>query len=158
MTPEEKKAAAPTATEFAERLAQLRSELPACVRFHCATDQGWDAFLAANGLTEKQAEAYLRMRLSLLTFIENRFRQGIRITQDEIETYYRDTLVPQYSAGQQAPPLASVAPRIQEILLQQHVNQLFGSWLDNLRKQGDVEILDPALSPADQPAQAEGAQ
>jgi len=39
-----------------------------------------------------------------------------------------------------------VSPRIQEILLQQQVNALFGEWLQNLRKQGDVEVLDPALA------------
>ena len=43
------------------------------------------------------------------------------------------------------PPLSDVAPRIEEILLEQQVTVLFDTWLDNLRKQGDVEILDPAL-------------
>ena len=37
-----------------------------------------------------------------------------------------------------------MAPRIEEILLEQQVNVMFGTWLDNLRKQGDVEVLDPA--------------
>jgi len=49
--------------------------------------------------------------------------------------------------------LDQVAPRIQEILLQQRVNLLFDEWLNNLRKQGEVEVLDPALeTPAPQPA------
>jgi len=158
LTPEEKKAAEPTDKELEERVALLREDVPACARYHCATDQGWSAFLAANGLAEKDAETYLRMRLSLLSFIENRFRQGIRISQEEIENYYRDTLVPQYAAGKGAPALASVAPRIEEILLQKQVNQLFSSWLDNLRKQGDVEILDPEFVPANKPAPAEGSK
>jgi hypothetical protein len=38
-----------------------------------------------------------------------------------------------------------VAPRIEEILLQQQVNTLFDDWLANLRKEGDVEVLDPSL-------------
>jgi hypothetical protein len=48
-------------------------------------------------------------------------------------------------AGEAIPPLEEVAPRIQEILLQRQVNVLFDDWLKNLRKQGDVEVLDPAL-------------
>ena len=44
--------------------------------------------------------------------------------------------------------MEQVEPRIEEILLQQKVNVLFGDWLDNLRKQGDVEVLDPSLEPA----------
>jgi hypothetical protein len=38
-----------------------------------------------------------------------------------------------------------VAPRIEEILLQKQVNALFDDWLRNLRKQGDIEVLDPEL-------------
>jgi len=156
MTADEAKGAQPSEQKLKDRLAVLRADLPACARFHCTTDAGWAAFLAANAITEDQAETYLRARLSLLAFIENRFRQGIRISQDEIEGYYRETLVPQYPAGQKPPPLDSVSGRISEILLQQQVNQLFSAWLDNLRKQGDVEILDPALANPDQPARGGG--
>lgn len=156
MTPEEAKAAQPTEAQIKERLASLRADLPACARYHCDTDAGWAAFLAANVLTQGETESYLRTRTSLLAYIENRFRQGIRISQEEIETYYRDTLVPQYPAGQEAPKLESVAPHISEILLQQQVTQLFSAWLDNLRKQGDVEILDPDLAPAPHPDSAGG--
>ena len=44
-----------------------------------------------------------------------------------------------------APPLDSVSSRIEEILLQQHVNVLLQDWLKSLRDQGNVIILDPAL-------------
>ncbi len=158
MTLEEKAAAEPGAEVLKERLTQLREDLPACVQYNCANDRGWAAFLEANRLTDDEVKKYLRLRLSLLSFIEIRFRQGIRISQEEIENYYRDTLVPQYTAGQQAPPLASVSPRIEEILLQQQVNQLFGAWLDNLRKQGDVEILDLAPVAENPPARKGGEQ
>jgi hypothetical protein len=87
----------------------------------------------------------MRLRLEILRFIETRFRQGIRISQQEIEAYYRNTLLPQYKPGSKIPPLEAVSARIEEILLQQQVNALFSAWLENLRKQGDVEILDPAL-------------
>jgi len=156
MTPEEKKQSGPSVERLHRRLALLREELPACARYHCATDAGWAAFLAANGLTEDEAVSYLRLRLSLLSFIESRFREGVRISQEEIENYYRDKLVPEYPPGQQAPALATVSPRISEILLQQQVTQLFDAWLDNLRKQGDVEILDASLNAADQPTPAGG--
>lgn len=142
---EEEQAAQPSEEEVQARLAQLRAQLPACVRMNCATDSGWAAFLAANGLNEAQVRTYLRMRLQMLAFIENRFQQGIRISQEDIDAYYNKTLLPEYPKNQPVPPLSSVSPRIEEILLQERVNSLFDAWLDNLRKQGDVEILDPAL-------------
>ena len=51
--------------------------------------------------------------------------------------------------GEAIPPLEQVSGRIEEILLQQQVNVLFDQWLTNLRKQGDVEVLDPALAGPD---------
>jgi peptidyl-prolyl cis-trans isomerase SurA len=147
---EDAEAAEPTEKQLDARLMEIRSQAPACVRAGCASEAGWEAFLAKEGLTERRVEAYFRYRMEILRFIEQRFRPGIRITQPQIETYYRDTLLPQYAAGEAVPPLRDVAPRIEEILLEQQVNILFDQWLDNLRQQGDVEILDPALAePAD---------
>lgn len=144
---EDAEAVEPAEKDIQARLTELRKELPACVHMNCSTDAGWKAFLDAHGLTEKQVEDYMRRRLQILAFIETRFRQGIRIAQEDVEAYYRDTLLPQYTKNETAPPLKNVAPRIEEILLQQQVNSLFSAWLENLRKQGDVEVLDPALEP-----------
>lgn len=139
----------PTAEEVDARVSNLRKQLPACSRENCASDEGWEKLLAAHGLTPARVQSYIRYRLEILSFIEQRFRQGIQITQQQIETYYHDTFLPQYKSGETAPPLDQVSSRIQEILLEQQVNVLFDTWLTNLRQQGDVEVLDPALeSPA----------
>jgi hypothetical protein len=142
---EDTEAVDPSQDEVNARLGEIRSELPACVHQDCASEQGWKAFLASHDLSPQLVEGYLRLRIQVLRFIELRFRQGILISPEETETYYRKTLLPQYAAGEIPPPLEKVAPRIEEILLQQRVNSLFGDWLMNLRKQGEVEMLDPAL-------------
>jgi peptidyl-prolyl cis-trans isomerase SurA len=136
----------PPHSEVDARLLEIRIEVPICVRQNCASDAGWKAFLAANGLTTERVDSYLRYRLEILRFIELRFRQGILISHEEIQNYYQKTLVPQYTEGQAVPTLDAVAPRIEEILLQQQVNVMFDEWLKNLRAQGDVEVLDPALN------------
>jgi len=146
---EDAMAAAPSEEDVQARVNEIRKELPACVRVNCATDAGWQAFLKANQLTAEQVENYVRLRLEILRFIEIRFRQGIRISSEETEAYYRDKLVPQYAKGAQVPPLSAVAPRIEEILLEEQVNVMFDNWLDNLRKQGNVEVLDPSLESSD---------
>lgn len=153
---EDAQSSEPQQAEVDARLADIRKEVPACVRQNCASDTGWKLFLANHGLTPERVDAYLRYRLEILRFIEQRFRQGIRITPQEIETYYHDTLVPQYAAGEAIPPLEKVSPRLEEILLQQKVNLLFDEWLTNLRKQGDVEILDPALETNEAPVAGAG--
>jgi len=139
----------PGADEIAARLHEIRTQLPACVRADCKSDSGWAAFLKQHGLTPEQVQDYLRNRIEILGFIELRFRQGIRITPEEIETYYQGTLLPQYPSGEKPPPLQQVSSRIEEILLQQRVNAMFDSWLSNLRKQGQIEVFDPRLETAD---------
>jgi hypothetical protein len=153
---EDAQAADPSPAEIDARLAQIRKELPACVHEDCASEAGWKAFLAAHGLTAGRVQSYMRYRVEILRFIEQRFRQGIRISPQEIETYYRETLVPQYAKGEAIPKLDQVSPRIEEILLQQKVNVLFDDWLANLRKQGEVEVLDPALESSDTPTGVQG--
>ncbi|MGD0789270.1 MAG: peptidylprolyl isomerase [Terracidiphilus sp.] len=145
-----------TQAEVDLRLAEIRRQLPACVHQNCVSEAGWTAFLATNGLTPGRVESYLRNRIGILRFIEERFRQDIRISQAEIETYYRQTLLPQYAKGEAIPPMEEVAPRIQEILLQRQVNVLFGDWLTTLRKQGEVEVLDPALEDPETPGNPQG--
>jgi len=152
---EDAEAAEPSQAEVDARLTEIRKEVPACVRFNCASDEGWKAFLAAHELTQERVETYLRYRLEILRFIEQRFRQGIRIAPEEVKAYYRETLVPQYPAGEAIPPLDKVAPRIEEILLERQVNVLFDDWLNSLRKQGDVEVLDPSLAAAATPNSTE---
>ncbi len=142
---EDLQSAEPAQAEVDARLTEIRRQLPACVRSHCATEEGWKRFLAIHSLTQERVEAYLHYRLQILRFIEQRFRQGIAIQPEEIEAYYRNTLLPQYPQGEAVPPLDEVSRRIQEILLQQRVNVMFDDWLNNLRKQGSIEVLDPTI-------------
>jgi peptidyl-prolyl cis-trans isomerase SurA len=149
--------AEPTRDEVSARVQELRRMLPECVHEHCETDAGWKAFLERHHLTEERVDAYSSYRLEILAFIEQRFRSGIHISQQDIEDYYQKTLLPQYKSGESIPTLKEVAPRIEEILLQQQVNILFDEWLTNLHNQGDIEILDPSLEEprTDAPAQSE---
>jgi peptidyl-prolyl cis-trans isomerase SurA len=147
MHEEDAPASSPTPAQLQTRLGELRKELPACVHQKCASDAEWAAFLTAHGLTNERVERYLQTRIEILRFIEQRFRQGVSISPEEIQTYYHDTLLPQYGKGETPPPLDKVSARIEEILLQQRVNVLFDDWMNNLRRQGQVEVVDPSLEP-----------
>ena len=127
-------------------LDALREQLPACVKSDCKTEAGWVSFLAEHNLTAAEVTERWKRRMQILRFIDTRFRAGLRISKPDIEDYYNKTFVPQFKKENlSAPSLASVSSRIEEILLQQHVNDLLQDWLKNLRDQGSVIILDPAL-------------
>jgi peptidyl-prolyl cis-trans isomerase SurA len=138
----------PTSTPTAQvdkSMTELRKQIPACAQVHCETAQGWAAFLRVNTLNEEVVVERWSQRMAMLNFIDLRFRSGIRISQDQIATYYQKTLVPALAKdNQKAPPLAEVSARIQEILLQQQVSGLFQDWVSSLRDQGNVQIVDPA--------------
>ena len=125
-------------------LEELRSHLPQCVKYDCKTDAGWKAFLKANDLMQDEVDAYWKQRLQILRFIDVRFRTGIRIPQENVEDYYKKSVVPAFERlHEKAPPLKEVSARIQEVLLQQQVNGLLQDWLKSLRSEGGVRILDP---------------
>jgi peptidyl-prolyl cis-trans isomerase SurA len=128
------------------RLNEVRRIIPECARFHCDTDAGWQAFLKSKDLTEKQVEEHWAERIEILNFIQSRFGSGVRITPAEIKDYYEKTFLPRFRAagGIAAPSPESVSSRIQEVLLQQRVSSLLLEWLQSLKSEGSVSILDPA--------------
>ena len=146
----------PTDSEVNEQVAYLRKHIPACAGKGCETEQGWQRFLKAQGLTGEQLHAFWKERMEILDFIRVRFRTGIRITKPEIETYYKQQLVPEFEARKlKAPPLAQVSDRIEEVLLQQHVNVLLEDYLRSLKDTGSVLILDPQYSSLGSPSRLE---
>jgi len=134
-----------TDEQVQQALTDLRNHLPKCRQYRCATPEGWKAFLAANDLTEAEVVAHWRQRLAILRFIDLRFRSGIRIPNEEVEAYYRKSILPVYERQHEKPPaLTEISERIREVLLQQHVNGFLQDWLKSLRDEGSVQILDPA--------------
>jgi hypothetical protein len=134
-----------TDEQVQQALTDLRNHLPKCRQYKCTTAEGWKAFLASNGLTEDEVVAHWRQRLAILRFIDLRFRSGLRISNQEIEAYYQKSILPVYEKqNEKPPPVSDISSRIQEVLLQQHVNGLLQDWLKSLRDEGSVQILDPA--------------
>ncbi len=132
--------------EVEKDLELLKKQLPACVQYKCQTEEGWARFLADHNLTPEEVETRWHQRMQILTFIDARFRAGMRISKLEIADYYNKTFVPQFKAQHSRPPtLDSVSDRIEQVLLQQHVSAVLQDWLKTLRDQGNVVILDPAL-------------
>jgi hypothetical protein len=124
--------------------ADLRKDLPACAHADCTSDAGWKNVLEKSGFTEEELRQRLKQRIQVIHFIEQRFRSGIRISDQQIEEYYNNTLLPQYAKQKAtAPPLDSIRDRVGEILLQEQVSALLDSWLKTLRDSGHVRMMQP---------------
>jgi peptidyl-prolyl cis-trans isomerase SurA len=135
----------PTDEDVQKELTQLREVIPECAQYHCQTQEGWLDFLKAKGLTESEVQEHWKQRMQILAFVQSRFGAGVHITPAEIQTFYTKTLVPMYhDKPVKPPPLSAVSGRIEEILLQQRVSSLLLEWLESLKNEGSVSILDPA--------------
>jgi parvulin-like peptidyl-prolyl isomerase len=126
------------------QIATLRKDIPACKQYHCETDEGWKKFLGEHGFTEEEFRSRWLQRMQLLKFIEVRFRNGVKIKDEDIQSYYEKTMLPEYARRSVTPPkLETVKKRIEEVLLQQEVSALLEDWLKSLRAQGSVRIIVP---------------
>ena len=107
------------------QLATLRKSIPKCAAYHCRkrTPAG-EKFAADQGFTVGEVRDRWRQRMAMLRFIEDRFRMGIRVEQADVDDYYKNTMLPVYKKENVTPPAeATIADRIQEIVLQQRVNR-----------------------------------
>lgn len=143
--------------ELAQAIDEIRTNAPACVPFHCETDAGWKAFLAAHGFTQEEVEDHVRERLQILKFIDLRFGVAARIPTADVQKYYDQTLKPEFASKHASlPELRSVAPQIREILRQQQISSLVDQWLSSLRTDAHVRILDTAYRALPAAAQGDG--
>ena len=118
------------------KIADIRAQ-------HGATPQQWQEHLKAYGLTEQEFTQRLENQLRTMTFVDHRLRPSIVIDRSAVETYYRNTFLPElHKRGtQQDPPLADVQSQIREVLTQQRIDETLTVWLRNLRQQSRVRIL-----------------
>ena len=136
-----------TEQQVQQSIAGLQKNLSACAHAACATANGWASVLRAHGFTPQQVEARERERLQTLQFIHWRFGSTVRISRSDEQKFYESTLLPQFAQhGITAPPFAKIASRIHEILLQQKISSMLGDWLQSLRSEGEVHIVDAAYA------------
>jgi peptidyl-prolyl cis-trans isomerase SurA len=131
----------PPAEEVQQRIQDIQK--------HAATAPSvWQSALKQYALSQQQVEAWIARDLAILHQVDARLRPAVQINPLTIESYYRDTFLPQLrKAGAQDVPLAQVSGKIRDILTEQKVNELFNSWLQSLRAESKISTPGPASSP-----------
>ena len=143
----------PSDEELQQDLNKLRAQLP-----NGSNDAQWHKLLASYDLTKEAVKEHLRTEFQVMNFVEVRLRPNVHITGDEIETYYKDQLLPDLAKNGGKPiPLDDVEPRIKELLTQQRMDELLDVWLHNLRQQAEINstVAVPGINEPD-PAKASG--
>ena len=123
-------------------LSKVASLIPFCANGACSTPEGWDHFLATQHFTQESFRQYWQQRSAVLSFVEQRFRSGIRPDPNMVATYYREAFLPRFERSHAtAPPLSAVADQIGDILIEQDISSLLSDWLKTLRAQSTIVVF-----------------
>jgi peptidyl-prolyl cis-trans isomerase SurA len=106
--------------------AQLETELVRD-RFGGSEQKLRDA-LQRYSLTAPQLREQLLWQITVLQFIDQRFRGGVVVTEDEVRAYYDQHEYPKNQS------FDVLAPKIRTALEGERINQSFNDWLDQARK------------------------
>jgi hypothetical protein len=125
-----------TPDQISARVLQLRQTVPAW-----KSDDGWHAALASYGLTEDDVAERTAVQVNLSRYLDVRFRPEIHIERRAVEEYYRQKLLPEMrAAGGPDKSFDQAAPKIEQLLTEQRMNQLQDDWLRSLRLQANIQV------------------
>lgn len=108
-------------------------------RFHGSRAE-MSAALAKYSLTEPELRAQLLWQLTVLRFIDQRFRAGVLVTDDDIKSYYE-----QHRGELGSDSFEALRPKIQSTVEGDRINQLFNAWLEHERKITRIEYKQEAF-------------
>jgi hypothetical protein len=121
----------PAESQGAELEAELRRD-----RYANSSEKLREA-LARYGLTETDLRDRLLWQITVLQFIDQRFRAGVVVTDDEVRQYYD-----QHATKQS---FEEAAPKLKQAIEAERINQSFNDWLDQARKTYRVQFKEAAF-------------
>lgn len=129
-----------TEVEEAKIEARLQS-----LRDAFAAKGGLAALLQRVGLQESELKSYIRLELSLLKFVDFRFRPFVSVSDEEIRNYYDKRLVPQLRESKiDVPPLDQISAKIEVILREEKINAVMDQWIQEVRASSRIEYFNEA--------------
>lgn len=130
----------PTAT-FQDADAQLSS----LEKERFKTDAAFDQALRRYGLTRLDLRYTFKWQLTVLRFIDVRFKPAALVTGQEVQHYYDTHLPSLRKAHPKAYSLEDLHSEIHDTLVSEKVNQEFFAWLDEQRKHAKIRFLEEKL-------------
>jgi hypothetical protein len=127
-----------TAQETNSQLDRLKEQ-----RFR--TNLAFEQALHRYGLTELELRTEFQWQLTVLRFIEIRFKPAVLITDDDINKYYQEhaaTLQRQYPGKS----LDDLREQIRDTLTEEQVNQRFFRWLEYQRRNNKIQFREESLA------------
>lgn len=118
---------------------EARRNLDSVIKSGYGNESAYKKALAVYGVSEEELKERLQWQLTVLRFIDLRFRTSASVSDDQIRQYYE--------AHKQVFPSGLDASRakINELLAGEQTNKEFYDWLDRRRKAMAIKFLEGGL-------------
>ena len=123
----------PAPEEVAAELGRVRQQFPRAA----ATVEGWNALLAAYGVTERDIEDHLAAQLRVLRLLICGFADWSGWTgMPSTPIISRSSFLNCGNEARPEPPVTEVSGKIEKILTEQGIDEMLNHWLETLRVPG----------------------
>jgi len=126
----------PELADADDRLAEIKATLGA----------GYEAKLQQYGIDEAALRRHLWWQLTLLRFIDYRFRPGVQLPEADVREAYDQQVSKWREQGvTPIPAFEDARPEIEQTLTDQHVDQALDRWLGDTRTQVEIRFHEGAF-------------
>lgn len=101
--------------------------------------------LSQYSLNEEELRAHLLWQLTVLRYIDQRFRSGVLITDEEVRAYYDQHLAELKRENPRNSSFEALAPKIRESLEGERVNQNFVESMEQSRRRNRIQYMEGAF-------------
>ena len=109
------------------------------------TEAAFDAALKRYGFNEVDLRTLLQWQLTILSFIDIRFKPAVLVMDEDIQKYYNEhaTELAREHPGKSS--LDDLREQIRQTRTEEGINKQFFAWLDQQRKNNNVQYLEASL-------------
>lgn len=101
--------------------------------------------LTRYGVSEKELLERLRWQLTVLRFIDARFRPAVVVSEEEVGAYSQAHAAELLKAHPEAAGIDALKRQVTQIIEGQRINQLLDEWLNQSRKETRIDYLEKSL-------------
>ncbi len=127
-----------TESEVENLLSQIKKD-----RF--ANDAEYRQALRRYGITEADLKERLSWQLTVLRFIDMRFRPAVVVSDEDIQQFYNAHRAELQREHPGAKGIDELKPEIEQMFVGERINKLLDEWLADSRKQVRIEYLEKTL-------------
>lgn len=105
------------------------------------TDADYRAALKQYDITEEELKGQMKWQLTLVPFIDIRFRPAVQISTQDIKDYYEREFLPKWTSLTEKPPtLEEATAPIESILTSERADHALDRWLGQMRTQTRIRF------------------